>query len=106
MAPPTQHQLASSETNIYLAISAITQNQIQSVRGAAETFKVSRTTLRRRRAGKPSRRDCQPNSKKLTELEEKVIVSHIVKLYQSGFAHTCAIICEMADTLLAARGAG
>ena len=58
MAPTTQAQLASCEADIHLAISAITTNQIQSVRDAAQTFKVPRTTLRRRRAGKPAQRDC------------------------------------------------
>jgi hypothetical protein len=80
MAPPAQAQLASYEADIHLAISALQQNQIQREAVAARSFNVSRDTLHRRRAGKPARRDCQPNSKKLTQLEEEVIVSYILNL--------------------------
>jgi hypothetical protein len=106
MAPPTQPQLASAEANIHLAISAINRNQIQSVRGSAQTFAVPRTTLRHRRAGMPARRDCQPNSKKLTQLEEEVIVNYILDLDTRGFAPTYAAVRDMADKLLAARDGG
>jgi len=63
-------------------------------------------TLRDRRAGKPARRDCQPNSKKLTELEEEVIVKYILDLDTRGLAPTYAAVRDMADKLLAARGGG
>ena len=66
MAPPKLSQHASCEANINLAILALNTDQIQTERCAAATFEVSRATLHRRRAGKPARRDCQPNSKKLT----------------------------------------
>ena len=106
MAPPIQALLTSSEGNIHLAISAINRSQIQSIRDAAQTFEVPRTTLRRRRAGKPARADCQPNSRKLTQREEEVIVSHILSLDLRGSAPTYAAVRDMADKLLAARGAG
>ncbi|KAK1916404.1 MFS-type transporter clz9 [Pyrenophora teres f. teres] len=63
-------------------------------------------TLTRRRAGKPARRDCQPNSGKLTQIEEEVIANHILSLDQREFAPTYAAVRDMADKLLAARGAG
>jgi len=66
MAPPKQSQNPSYEADIQLAISATTRNQLQSDRDAARTFEVARMTLTRRRAGIPARRDCQPNSRKLT----------------------------------------
>ena len=53
-----------------------------------------------------ARRDCQPNSKKLTQLEEEVIVKYILDLDLRGFAPTYAAVRDMADKLLAARGAG
>jgi hypothetical protein len=56
----------SSEADIQLSISSINRRQIQTVRAAVKAFNVPRTTLRDRRAGRPARRDCQPNSKKLT----------------------------------------
>ena len=104
-----QHQQAlarSSEADIQLTISSLNKHQIKTVRAAAQAFNVPRTTLRDRRAGKPARRDCQPNSRKLTQLEEEVIVSYILDLDQRGFAPTYAAVRDMADKLLAARGAG
>jgi hypothetical protein len=106
MTPSTRVYNASCEADINLAILALNCNQIPTERSAATTFKVSRTTLQRRRAGKPTRRDCQPNSKKLTQLEEQVIVGHILDLDLRGFAPTYAAVRDMADRLLAARGAG
>jgi hypothetical protein len=76
----SQAYAASREGNIHLALSALSRKQIQSQRIAAQTFDVSRSTLARRRARKPARRDCQPNSRKLTQLEEEVIVKHILDL--------------------------
>ncbi|USP82162.1 hypothetical protein yc1106_09436 [Curvularia clavata] len=91
---------------MYLAISALNTKQIETERCAAKTFNISRATLHRRRAGCPTRRDCQPNSKKLTKLEEEMIVDHILNLDSRGFAPTYAAVRDMADKLLAARGAG
>jgi len=105
---PQQQQalLRSNEADIQLSISSLDKNQIHSVRAAARTYNAPRTTLRDRRAGKPARRDCQPNSKKLTQLEEEVIISHILDLDLRGFAPTYAAVRDMADKLLALRGAG
>jgi hypothetical protein len=105
MAPLNLPQHTSHEANIYLAISALYTNQIQTERRAAGTFEVSRTTLRRRRARKPTRRDCQPNSKRLTLREEEVIISYILDLDRRRFAPTYAAIRDIADKLLATRGA-
>ena len=67
---------------------------------------MSERTIRRRRVGKPARRDCQPNLKKLTKLEEQVIIDHVLHLDLRGFSPTYAAVRDMADRLLAARGAG
>ena len=106
MAQHQQAPLRSNEANIQLTISSLNRSQIKTVRAAAQTFSVPHTTLRDRRAGRPARHDCQPNSKKLTQLEEEAIVGHILDLDQRGFAPTYAAIRNMADRLLAARGAG
>lgn len=104
MAPPDLAQHASCEVNIYFAISALNENQIQTERRAAATFEVSRATLRRRRVGKPARRDCQPHSKKLTQQEEEVIVDYILDLDTRGFSPTYNAVREMANLLLLRRG--
>jgi len=98
--------MPSNEADISLALSSLNASQIESTRRAATIFSVPKSTLIDRRAGKPARRDCQPNSKKLTQREEQVIVSYILDLDQRGFAPTYAAVRDMADKLLAARGAG
>ena len=79
---------------------------MQSSRRAASTYRVPKSTLNDRRAGKLARRDCQPNSKKLTIVEEEVIISYIIELGLRGFAPTYAAVRDIANSLLAARSAG
>jgi hypothetical protein len=69
-------------------------------------YQVSRRTIDRRHAGIAARRDCEPNSKKLTKLEEEVIVRHILNLDLQGFPPTLGAVQDMANKLLAKRGAG
>jgi hypothetical protein len=99
-------QVPSNEADIQLAIYSIKAKQIQSEKRAASIYNIPRMTMRDRRAGKPARRDCQPNSKKLTQLEEEVIVSYILDLDRRGFAPTYEAVRDIANKLLAARGAG
>jgi hypothetical protein len=106
MAQRNVTHLASNEADVQLAISSINLHQIQSNRSAAAIYGVSERTIRRRRAGVPARRDCEPNSKKLTQLEEEVIVRHILDLDERGFAPTYAAVRDIANKLLAARSAG
>ena len=58
----------------------IDSHQLQSNRRATSIYSVSKQTIHRQRAGVPARRDCQPNSKKLTQLEEEAIIRHILNL--------------------------
>lgn len=106
MAPRSVKQLRSNEADLQLAISSINECQFAANRHAAAVYNVPEATLRHRRAGRPARRDCQPNSKKLTQLEEQVLVKYILDLEARGFAPTYAAVRDMADRLLAARGAG
>jgi hypothetical protein len=106
MAPRHVTQLLSNEADVQLAISSIESKQLYSNRAAAIVYNVPEATLRHRRAGRPTRHDCQPNSKKLTQVEEEVIVSYILDLDSRGFSPTYAAVRDMADSLLAARGAG
>lgn len=94
------------EGQISLAINAINQAQIQSERVAAKTYDVPRTTLQRRRDGIPSRRDCEPNSKKLTKLEESVIIEHILDLDSRGFSPKLSAVADMANHILTDRAGG
>jgi hypothetical protein len=101
-----QALLRSSEADMQLTILSLNSHQIKTERAAARAFNVPRMTLRDRRAGRPARHECQPNSKKLTQLEEEVIVRHILDLDQRGFGPTYTAARDMANKLLAARSAG
>jgi hypothetical protein len=98
--------MASKEADIQLAILSIQPYQIQGNRPAAAVYDVPETTLRRRRAGIPARRDFQPNLRILSQREEEVIFRHILDLDTRGFAPTYAVVRVIADSLLTARGAG
>ena len=97
MPPPKNTQSAYKETSVILALSAVKSNLISSVRQAASAYNTPRTTLSHRRAGRPARRDCQPNSKRLTKIEEEVIVAHILELDSRGFAPTLTAVRDMAN---------
>jgi hypothetical protein len=106
MAQRSTTRILLNEADIQLAISSIKSHQIQSNCRAAAVYNVSERTIRRWRAGTLARRDCQPNLKKLTQLEEEVVVKYILDLDLRGFAPTYAAVRDMANSLLAARSAG
>jgi hypothetical protein len=60
-----------TEGDLYFAISAITSKRVKSLTRAAAIYNVPRTTVRNRRAGTRPRSECEPNSKRLTNLEDK-----------------------------------
>jgi hypothetical protein len=61
-----------------LALQALKNDPRLSVRKAAKIYKVSSTTLTRRRKGKPSRVETTVKSRKLSNLEEKTIVQRVL----------------------------
>ena len=108
--PTTMHQqpnaqTSSNEAGIILAIQAIKRDASLTERRAARLYNVNRSTLQRRINGMTTRRDCEANSKKLTKLEEEVIIDHILDLDSRGFSPTLDAVREMADKLLTERGA-
>lgn len=96
--------MRSSEADITMAMEAFNQGQFKSSLAAAQAFKVSHNTLRERRNGRPCRADCTPNSKKLTEIEEMVIIDHALDLDKRGFQLNLDMLRDMADKLLQDRG--
>jgi hypothetical protein len=105
MPQPPNAQSIQNEGRVSLAIQAIDLRHIESERRAASTYDVPRTTIHARRAGRTARRDCEPNSKKLTKAEELVIIQHILELDSRGFSPTLSALRDMANNLLAERGA-
>ena len=86
MPQPTQAQSPDQEGRILLAINAIKQGQFQSVRVAAASYGIPRTTLRRRIEGMTSRRDSIPKSQNLTSYEESALIQYILDLDSRGFS--------------------
>jgi len=72
---------------------------------AAKLYDVPVTTLRRRLAGIPARRETTPNSKKLTQSEEDAILHYIIELYARAFPPIPRGVKEMANLLLHVRDA-
>jgi hypothetical protein len=92
-----------SEDRIQLAIDSIKQGQFPSVRSAADGSDVSARTTSYRINGRPARRDCTPNCRKLTDTEEQVIIDFILDLNSQGFPPRIHEVAEMANLLLAER---
>ena len=87
----------SNEARINLALQAIQNDKSLSVRAAAEIYGVARKTLGRRRAGIPVRRDTTPNSRRLTNSEEKAIVQYVLKLDSRSFPLRLYSVEDMAN---------
>jgi hypothetical protein len=103
MPQPQQAKSSNKDGRLLLAIEAIKNGQIQSIREAAEHFDVAPATLACQINGRPQRRDCTPNSRKLTLYEEEAIVQYILDLDLRGFPPRPRDVREMADLLLAER---
>ena len=106
MLQQLQHLQSSRERQIQLALQALKQDANLPVRRAARIFNVCYKTLGRRREGQPSQADRVPKTMNLTKLEEEVVVEYILDLDLRGFSPTYAAVRNMADRLLATRGAG
>ena len=106
--PPIRSQLARKSTEqegrALLAIEAIQNKQIPSIREAARQFNVPPTTLQRRLAGTTNRSDIRANSHKLSDLEEQSLLKWIISMDSRGAAPRHSHVREMANILLAERG--
>jgi hypothetical protein len=80
MAQPKQALPSDKEGRLALAKQAMELGQFQSIRAAAELYDVDWERLRDRLNGVLARRDCIPNSRKLSPYEEAAIIQYIVKL--------------------------
>ncbi|OBS15414.1 hypothetical protein FPOA_17526 [Fusarium poae] len=96
---------SSSEARILLALLALQNDPKLKVRRAAEIYKVGRMMLWRRQQGIQSRSDWIPKSRKLSDLEEQIIVQFILDLDSRGFPSRLRFVEEMANSLLADRDA-
>ncbi|KAK7592186.1 hypothetical protein V3481_006810 [Fusarium oxysporum f. sp. vasinfectum] len=96
---------SSNEARILLALQALQNNPKISLRRAASIYEVDRFALRRRQHGIQSRRNTIQKSRRLSDLEEQIIVQFILDLDSRGFPSRLRFIEEMANSLLADRDA-
>ena len=104
MPPPHRRPRRSDEAKVILAMSAIDSQQQLSNLAAAASYNVCPNTLRNRRLRRPARQDCIPNSKILTELEERAIIEHAIDVDSRGFQLNYDLLRGVADKLLTDRG--
>ena len=95
----------NNEANILLALKALQDDPKLSLRRAASIYQVHHWTLYRRQKGVQSRRDWIPKSRKLSDLEEQIIIQFILDLDSRGFPPRLRGVEEMANRLLAERDA-
>jgi hypothetical protein len=86
-----------------LALQAYQADPKLSLRRAAKIYDVNHQRLFDRTKGIQARSDCIPNSRKLSDLEEQVIVQYILDLDSRGFPSRYRDVDEMANRLLADR---
>jgi hypothetical protein len=106
--PPKRAQKAQNSTEqegrILLAIQAIKNKDIPSIREAARIYNVSDRTLRRRLSGVQSRVDLRANSHKLSQNEEISLLEWILSMDDRGSSPRPSMVEDMANLLLAKRG--
>jgi hypothetical protein len=88
------------ESRILLAIQALENNLKLTLRAVAKTYKVGRTTLIQRHAGRTVRCDTRANLINLIKSEEEAIISYIIKLSIYIFPPRIYSIKEIANILL------
>jgi hypothetical protein len=104
MSPPNNAHFAYHEGAVELALQVFQSGQFRSQKAAANAFNIRPRTLNRRVHGITARRDCIPNSRKLTATEEQTIMQYILELDSRGFAPRLCEVADMADKLPGVRG--
>jgi Tc5 transposase DNA-binding domain/helix-turn-helix, Psq domain len=103
MPLPNSTNLVQQEGRIALAIEALKQGYFTSLRGAAKSYDVLYTTLRRRVYECPARRNKRPPNCKLTPMEELTLVQWILSMDQRRLAPRPDSVRQMANLLLEKR---
>ncbi|KAJ3534342.1 hypothetical protein NM208_g7577 [Fusarium decemcellulare] len=96
---------SNTEARILLALQALQNDPKLSLRRAAEIYDIRRMKLWRRQQGIQSRRDTIQKSRRLSDLEEQILIHFILDLDSRGFPPRLRGVKDMADQLLADRDA-
>ncbi|RAL64783.1 hypothetical protein DID88_001380 [Monilinia fructigena] len=92
-----------SEDNIQKAIESLKNKRFTSIRSAAIHFKIPKSTLTNRMAGRQSRSQSHESFQKLSNAEEKTLVRWISRLTATGYPATPGLLKEMAQEILNQR---
>jgi hypothetical protein len=97
-------EIQTQEARIILAINGIRSSKEINSQKAAKIYRVPRTTLLDRMAGRTPRNETRPGTTKLSSLEEEVLIYNILDLDSRGFAPRLASVEDMANNILKSRG--
>jgi hypothetical protein len=86
-----------------LAIQALKRDPKLKVYTASKIYKVDHRKLSRRLSGMPPRRAILTNSRKMTDLEEIILVEHILDLATKGFPPRLCVVEDMANRIIVTR---
>ena len=106
MVPPRRSQPSHNQLEINLAILAIKNKRIRSAREATSLYNVSESTPYRKRSDVAARRDCVPNTEKITEAEEGAIIEYIFDLNLRRFPRSLPNVRDIVDKLPEKRDSG
>ena len=95
----------SKEARLLLALKAIENSEKLSIRAVAKLYNLPEATIRHRRAGRTARRDTTPNSRKLTQSEERAIIQYIIELSARASPPRLCGVEDMANQLRRVRDA-
>lgn len=93
----------NQEDRLLLALEAVKNGQITSIRAAARSYDVPSSTLVHRINDRPTQRDSQVTNHKLTPTEETTLVEWILSMDQRGLPPRATSVRRMADLLLTDR---
>ena len=93
----------NDENQLNLALQSLSRDLSQSIRTIAKIYHVDNRRLGERLRGILPWRDISANSRKLTDLEELVILERILSLASQGFPPRLCIVEDIANRLIATR---
>ena len=98
-------ETTSIESRVILALQALENDPMLSVRKAASIYNAPRTTIQRRQKGIASQAETMPKSQKLSKLEEETIIHRLLQLDSQGFPVRVHDVEDMANLLRRERDA-
>ena len=94
----------TKEARIFVTIEALRTNRELNIRKVAKIYNMPETSLRDRMKDGKSKAESRPKTQLLDELEEKVIIQHIIDLNDWGFSPLLEGVEDMANYILTSRG--